>query len=323
MRKADAQPRSEPAAGSHASWRRVTLLAAIGLLVAACAGDVGTTTTPPPASEAVSTPSATVSLVHSPDASPASPVSTPSLNTSDAFPLDAMIRASAAGIALRDGPGLIYPRIGILRDGSRSFVMTDPIEADGYVWQRLAGTGVPFDPANGCATAEQLGLPCAAYRGWAAIGEVGQEPWFELDRSDCPDPSTETRDFMMLGDAETLHCYAGRELEFTAWVTMVAQPFQCPVITHPVAWLACTSSNPAHAAADPAEAVTIELFVEPGSGADFSQDGYWAVVIGAVDNPAAQECAEAIPAGHPINSFDAILDCRARFVVSRHVAAAP
>ena len=41
--------------------RQLTLLAAVGLLVAACGADAGSTTSPPPASEAASSPSAAVS----------------------------------------------------------------------------------------------------------------------------------------------------------------------------------------------------------------------------------------------------------------------
>ena len=41
--------------------RQLTLLAAVGLLVAACGADVGTTTSPPPASDAASSPSAAAS----------------------------------------------------------------------------------------------------------------------------------------------------------------------------------------------------------------------------------------------------------------------
>ena len=46
---------------SLAMWRQRTLLTGVGLLVAACGADVGTTTSPPPASETASTPSAAAS----------------------------------------------------------------------------------------------------------------------------------------------------------------------------------------------------------------------------------------------------------------------
>ena len=46
---------------SLAMWRQLTLLAGVGVLVAACGADVGTTTSPPPASETASTPSAAAS----------------------------------------------------------------------------------------------------------------------------------------------------------------------------------------------------------------------------------------------------------------------
>lgn len=42
-------------------WRQLTLLTGVGLLVAACGADVGTTTSPPPAGETASTPSAAAS----------------------------------------------------------------------------------------------------------------------------------------------------------------------------------------------------------------------------------------------------------------------
>jgi hypothetical protein len=46
---------------SLASWRQLILLTGVGLLVAACAAGVGTTTSPPPASETASTPGAAAS----------------------------------------------------------------------------------------------------------------------------------------------------------------------------------------------------------------------------------------------------------------------
>jgi hypothetical protein len=46
---------------SLALWRQLTLLTGAGLLVAACGADVGTTTSPPPASETASAPSAAAS----------------------------------------------------------------------------------------------------------------------------------------------------------------------------------------------------------------------------------------------------------------------
>ena len=46
---------------SLAMWRQLTLLAGVGLLVAACGANVGTNTSQPPASETASTPSAAAS----------------------------------------------------------------------------------------------------------------------------------------------------------------------------------------------------------------------------------------------------------------------
>jgi hypothetical protein len=305
-------------------------LIGLALLVAACAAPT-IPSTPEPSLRAG--PSATsyepASAAPSTEASSGSAPSSPPDQASEQpdpepFPADAMVRTIVAGVTLRDMPSLSGERIGILPEGSRSFVMGDAVEADGYVWMPLSGPGLP--PASGCATFPGPELTCPVWRGWAAVGgRPAADPWFELAPADCPDPSSETRAFMMLGDVEALHCYGDRELDFTAWLgpSGLNEPSACPTERASLAWLYCPAGYAAVVQADPEEGVTLELFVEPGSGAEFTRSGYWAIVVGRLDHPSSQQCGEAIRAGDPISPANAILDCRTRFVVTLHGAVAP
>lgn len=254
------------------------------------------------------------------------PAASPNLATSDApesFPHDSIVKALVPGIALRSDPGLGADRFGILPEGSRSFVVNGPVEADGYQWIQLSGLGLP--PASGCATFPgELG--CPVWFGWAATGDPQTgEPWFVDDPTDCPDPSLEPRDFMMLGDVEALHCYSGRDLEVTAWLPEAGLNVApvCPAEDVAARWLYCPDGYSARVWAVEDEAVWLEVFVDPASSVEFTSTGYWAIIVGHHDDPAAEGCDAAISAGHPIYPAWAILNCRAHFVVTQLAGAAP
>ncbi|HEX6473897.1 MAG TPA: hypothetical protein VF114_02275, partial [Candidatus Limnocylindria bacterium] len=122
-----------------------------------------------------------------------------------------MVRALLPGIALRIEAGLSEDRLGTLPQGSRSYVVSGPVEADGYTWIQLAGPGLP--PSSGCATTPGPEFSCPAWFGWAATGDPATgDAWFVDHPTDCPDPSLDLRAFMMLGDVEALHCYGNQQI---------------------------------------------------------------------------------------------------------------
>jgi hypothetical protein len=231
-----------------------------------------------------------------------------------------MVRALVPGIVLRAEPTIAAYQIGILPEGSRSFVVGGPWEADGYEWIALSGTCLPL--TVGCSTFPSPEL-CPVWQGYVATGASASEPWFALDPTDCPSPESDPQAFMLLGDIEALHCFGTREIEFTAWITTATEPEPCPFEPHPALWLACAGNSPAVARARPDDGVGLELFVDPDSSIRFTRSGYWATIAGRLDHPISQQCNMAVGVNLPFFGAAAILECRAHFVVTRHEAAAP
>lgn len=229
-----------------------------------------------------------------------------------------MVRALLSGIAVRLEAGLSSERLGSLPEGSRSFVVSGPVEADGYTWIQIAGPGLP--PASGCATFPGPEFSCPTWFGWAAVGdpETG-DAWFVEDPTDCPDPTQDPRAFMMLGDVEALHCYGNREIEFSGWIASpeaITEPGECGANDVPAAWLSCPDGYSMRVRANDFEVVDIELFVDPDSGVELAYPGHWPIVVGHFDHPDAAECETATPAGHPIDPDGVNLFCRTRFVLT-------
>jgi hypothetical protein len=229
-----------------------------------------------------------------------------------------MVRAVVPGIALRISPSLSAERLGTLPDASRSFVVGGPMKADGYEWIQLAGPGLP--PASGCATFPGPELTCPTWFGWAATGTKEGDAWFVLDPSDCPDPSSDPRAFMMLGNVEALHCYGDDEIELTGWIPgpgALRDPPACDIANDvPAAWLFCPDGYSVSVQANDTEAVSIEIYVDPQSNVELAYPGNYPMVSGRLDHPDARGCDAAIPAGWPVIPAWVVLDCRTRFVVT-------
>jgi hypothetical protein len=261
---------------------------------------------------------------HEQSTSSAPGTTSPSTGWSAELVPDTIVRAVVDGVTLRAGPGLDVKSRGTLRAGSRSFVVGEPTVADGYEWVMLSGPGLP--PASGCATFPDPELSCPVWFGWAATGDPAtRTAWFAPDPSDCPDPSSETEALMTLGDVEALACYGDREIEFTAWLPPggLNEPIGCPTLSGRLNWLTCPGDHVATVYASPDSAAYLELHAETGSDADFTRDGYWAIVVGHLDDPASEDCDDEIYPGHPIPGGSAVLECRANFVVTLHGAVAP
>lgn len=236
-----------------------------------------------------------------------------------------MVRATVPGISVRVAPGRSAEALGTLPAESRSFVVSGPVEADGYQWILLAGPGLP--PGSGCATFPGPEFSCPTWFGWAAIGEPDAgDAWFVLDPTECPEPGLDPRAFMMLGDVEALHCYGGEEIEFVGWIPgpeAIREPGTCVGEEVYAKWLFCPGGYSMIVHANDTEVVAIELYVDPESNTDLAYPGNFPIVVGHLDDPAARDCDDAIPPGHPIVPGWAVLDCRTRFVVTTLAGVAP
>lgn len=226
-----------------------------------------------------------------------------------------MVRALLSGIAVRAEPRLDAERFGTLPKDSRSFVVSGPVEADGYRWVLLSGPGLP--PASGCATFPGPEFSCPVWFGWAATGDPQTgEAWFADDPTDCPDPAADVAGFMNLGDVEALHCFGGRELVFKGWLSGLHEPIDCPAREVPSRWLFCPEGYSAMVSVAPGDASAVELFEDPASPLELPPAEEWVTVSGHVDDPAAEGCDAAVPPGYPIPGLGAILGCRSHFVVT-------
>jgi len=232
------------------------------------------------------------------------------------------------GVTLREEPGTDGARIGILSAGSQNIVVEGPVEADGYAWYRLAAVGLP--PASGCITPiVTTPLSCPVWYGWAAAGDPDDgSAWFVATEVDCPDPETESTEFLSLPFRLPLVCYGDDETTFTAFYPELddAGLGGACAADPSVAWLYC--ANIAYDTVWATDAYTgpqQRLFVDPDSGVVLPERGQWLRITGSFDHPDAAGCAEA---NQEVGLFDddatAVLYCRANFVVTAvEVTSAP
>jgi len=230
-----------------------------------------------------------------------------------------MVRAVLPGIALRGDPALSAERLGALPEGSRSFVVSDPVVADGYTWIELAGPGLP--PASGCPTFPGPEFSCPIWHGWAATGDpqTGQA-WFVDDpTTNCPDPALDTGAFMMLGDVEALHCYGNQDIRFTGWLPGnegISDLAGCVGKDVGAKWLWCSEEYALRVWASNSEEVYIDVFVDPKTRRQLAYPGHWPIVVGHFDDPAASECDAATPDGWPMDPDAVSTMCRSHFVLT-------
>lgn len=234
------------------------------------------------------------------------------------------------GVTLREQPGTSGARIGILASGSRNVVVEGPVEADGFLWYRLAASGLP--PASGCIGPLVTDpLSCPIWYGWAAAGNPDDgSAWFVRIEFDCPDPATETTAFLLLEHRLPLACYGSDELTFTAWFPELPEGYEPPSGTcaadPSIAWLHCLNLSDTEVWETREYTGAAEmLFIDPRSGLTIPERGQWLRIAGSYDHPASAACAGANQQEVIFESDDlAALECRLRFVVSAvEVTSAP
>jgi hypothetical protein len=237
-----------------------------------------------------------------------------------ALEVGSVVAPVVEGVTLREEPGTDGARLGILSAGSQNIVIEGPVEADGFAWYRLASIGLP--PASGCITPiVTTPLSCPIWYGWAAAGNPDDgSAWFVATDVDCPDPDTETNDFLSLPLRLPLVCYGSDEITFTAFYPEIPEsaPSGICVDDPSVAWLYC--ANVGYHEVWPTETYTgpqTRLHVDPSSGIDLPEPGQWLRITGSYDHPRAADCADAEEdAGQYGDSDLAVLACRTNFVVS-------
>ena len=233
------------------------------------------------------------------------------------------------GVTLREDPGTGSARIGILSAGSQNIVIEGPVEADGFAWYRLAAIGLP--PASGCIGPVVTDpLSCPVWYGWAAAGNPDDgSAWFVATETDCPDPDTESTEFLSLPFRLPLVCYGGNEITFTAFYPELPDDAglggACAADPS-IAWLYCTNIAYGEVwATDAYSGPQQRLFVDPESGVELPERGQWLRITGAFDHPDAADCAAANEdVGRYLTNDEAVLACRTHFVVSSvEVTSAP
>lgn len=209
--------------------------------------------------------------------------------------------------------------MGTLPKESRSYVVSGPVEADGYRWIQLAGLGLP--EGTGCLAPTGGVFGCPGWFGWAAMGnpETG-DAWFVDDPTEhCPDPGLETRAFMMLTEVEALHCYGSRQIQFTGWLTRyrpMRDLAECVGKDVAAKWLWCSEEYALRVWANDSKDASIDVFVDSKTRRQLADPGHWPIVVGHFDDPAASECDDVTPDGWPVDPEAVTFQCRANFVLT-------
>jgi len=141
--------------------------------------------------------------------------------------------------------------------------------------------------------------------------------WFVPTEFACPDPDTETGDFLGLARRFPIGCYGTSEVTFTAWYPELPDDAglggSCDADAS-VAWLYCANITYDHVLTSPQGAVGYQtLFVEPETGVTLPERGQWLRIAGAFDHPDAALCAAEMTERD--ESALAVLECRSHLVV--------
>jgi hypothetical protein len=231
------------------------------------------------------------------------------------------VEPAVEGVTLRETPSTTGARIGTLAGGSVNYVVEGPVAADGYTWYRFSAPGLP--PSSGCTTPVPTSpLSCPMWFGWAAVQDPADgTAWFVPTDVECPDPATETDEFLRIERWLPVGCYGSTELTFTAWYAELpeggVEPGDCDV-DPAVAWLYCPEFAYESVWTSPDEpAAHHGLYIDPESGVTMPARGQWLRIRGAFDHPDAPLCADADRQFRPEdpNPELAAFDCRAHFVL--------
>lgn len=292
--------------------------AVVAILIGERDGDVGTNASPDG--------STTASPTHSGSLSPSDAASESPAGASPAplqMAADTIVVTTVDGLAVRQEPGTGSERLGRLTSGTPGYVVSGPVEADGFAWFLISGLGLP--PNAGCeGPIETDPYNCPVWFGWVAAASEAGEPWLEPGEMDCPEePFTAEELILARTDLERLACHGGTPFTFRAWYPEIPEDAglggTC-VGDRPSGWLLCQNINYNHVTIDESEGfggVGARISIDPASGLTMPERGTWVEVRVHLDDPAAQGCDEAAADtvfADPIPE-KAVLVCRGEMVL--------
>ena len=262
--------------------RGLATFAIAGLLLVACGQAPAT---PTPAGSPAGTPSTTAGAASpSPAGGTTGPTASPPAG--GGFPLDSIVAPVVDGLNLRAEPGTAGERLGMLGNGSQSFVVAGPSSAEGYSWYQLSGLGLP--PASGCTTPiETEPFNCPIWFGWAASASVEGVPWLQSAQLECPvEAPYEAEDFNIgKPPLHLLHCYGGDTLRLRAWLPD-QEPTPCTG-QDAVPWLACPEVTLGWGDDYPSG---LSAAIDPEAPVTLPATNQWVEITGHMDHPRAGEC---------------------------------
>jgi hypothetical protein len=233
---------------------------------------------------------------------------------------DAIADVISNNLRLRSEPRIANDSIKLepfLTVGDRLLVIAGPVNASNHDWYQVAAWR-PSDPS--------VTWPI----GWVATADVKGDHWIAPGSLSCPEAPT-AADLAALRAPEIVACYGSRTISLRAMVVGGEPVDPCPgnpstaCLTGPT-WLAGTGGRVMAADAVAARATAtplLDLARDPAGQVSDTDlpSGRMIRIEGAFDHPAASSCSiEGAPASVSVLTVtDAILRCRARFVVSRAV----
>lgn len=163
---------------------------------------------------------------------------------------------------------------------------------------------------------------CPSWFGWVAGREEGGGYWLEPTSLGCsPSPMNLEEFALARGNVERLACNLAGSITVRAWydVPETSSEPACPSPQHASAWLYCSHLTDVTVWADEDVNSTISLPIhrDPDDGLAMPAPGQWVEIVGHLDDPAAQGCADvadADPEAYPTVDL-AVLTCRTQFVM--------
>ena len=288
--------------------RRLGLIVAIGLVVAACGG--------PAASSPSAAPTATPGSTSEPSPSAVPPSSSPSTSPADsgALAVDGLGAVVTDDLRVRSKPEvsddskLLTP---LLDFGREVYVVDGPVAASGYDWFQVLPINKP---------GEFVELPF----GWVAAADKDGSPWLAGDTPDCAPAPTTAAEFAAIRPVIGLACFGSDELSFPA---RLAQPeATCGVDigwTIDPDWLAGTCPQPTYLIEGTDTTESLNVAIDPAIDKTGLHPGVeiadWqdVTVKGHFDDSAADTC-KGVSNGEPVplDPAQIVMLCRTAFVVS-------
>lgn len=277
-----------------------------------------------------SSPEGSLAASPMPSSSITSPPSTSPSPTSEAAPpaplqiaADMIVITTVDGLAVRPAPGTASERLGRLTSGTPGFVVSGPVDADGFTWYLVSALGLP--PNSGCVPPiETDPYNCPFWFGWVAAASEAGEPWLEPGVIDCPpQPFTAEQLILARTDVQRLACQGGVPFTFRAWWPEILDEGlggACGAQNEPSGWLLCQGINYNQVTIDETEGfggVGARISIDPASGLSMPARGTWVELRVHLDDPAAQGCDEAAAASGDSERAPEqyVLECRGQMVL--------